>query len=66
MLIDKIVENRVHHYEYTIHGQTYKGKLTVVEKVKKRNGWKVIGHDAKRNKTLTLYPVFITKLARQQ
>lgn len=25
-----------------------------------------IGHDAKRNKTLTLYPVFITKLARQQ
>ncbi len=61
MDISKIKEGKVHHYAYSRKGVTYSGKGKVIEIVPKHNGTRVIIEDKERNKTITLYPSWVTR-----
>jgi hypothetical protein len=56
MMIDLIATGSVYRYARTLKNGPQKGRILVGERVKKRNGWYVIGHDHRNNRYLELRP----------
>ena len=61
MMIDLIASNGVYHYRRVIAGTEQKGRIRIGERVKKANGWYLIGTDTKSGRYMELRPVQVLR-----